>query len=72
MRAVTWQLLSPDEAAALEAEQKLHTPTHSLRFRCLCGRFVKANTHWRHGPDQIGMSMWGWHCTRCGDMIERT
>jgi hypothetical protein len=72
MSAITWQLLSPDEAAALEAEQKLHTPKRSPRFRCLCGRFVKANTRWRHGPDQIGMSMWGWHCTRCGDMIERT
>ncbi|WP_415395176.1 hypothetical protein ACMTN4_07350 [Rhodococcus globerulus] len=72
MSATKFRLLSPEESAALEAEQKQHTPKRPPRFRCHCGRFVKANTYWRRGPNQIGMSSWGWHCTQCGDMIERT
>lgn len=72
MSALTWRIATPEEVVESEAAQARQPERRAPQMRCLCGRFVKANTHWRHGPDQIGMSMWGWHCTRCGDMIERT
>lgn len=69
---VVFRLATPEEIAKFEAAAWKPTRPIRQQMQCVCGRFVKAETFWSRGPDVTGMRSWGWHCSRCGDMIERT
>ncbi len=67
-----WQIMTPEEVAELAASQALQPKRRDPQMQCVCGRFVKRSTFWRHGPDVNGMSSWGWRCSQCGDVVERS
>ena len=70
--SVAFRLATPEEIAEFEAAAWKPKRTTRRQMQCVCGRFVKAETFWSRGPDMTGMRSWGWHCSRCGDVIERT
>lgn len=72
MTNLVWRIMPPEEVGELEACQALEPKRRARQMQCVCGRFVKRSTFWRRGYDVNGMSSWGWHCSQCGDMVERS
>lgn len=67
-----WQIMTPEEVAESDAYLAQEAKKRPTPFQCLCGRFVKASTLWRGGLEISGVRSWGWHCSQCGDVVERS